>query len=149
MAARIEHVGMSNIHPTAIVSPKASIGADVTIGPFTIVHDKVQIGDGTTIESHCEIGHPTPLTHEHGRRRVPGQAAVPGIGDQAAGRLRAERISVAPALSPRLSGAHRAYVEASFGGRRSHERRRLRTHRAAENWNRPRWLRHLTLFVFL
>ena len=49
------------IHPTAVISPKARIGADVAIGPFTIVHDDVVIGDRTVIDSHCEIGYPTPL----------------------------------------------------------------------------------------
>ena len=44
------------IHPTAIVSEKATLGSNVTIGPFTIVHDSVTIGNGTTIGSHCEIG---------------------------------------------------------------------------------------------
>ena len=31
------------------------------IGPWTEVHSNVVIGNGVTIESHCEIGHPTPL----------------------------------------------------------------------------------------
>jgi acetyltransferase-like isoleucine patch superfamily enzyme len=48
------------IHSTAIVSPKASIGKGVSIGPFSIVYDNVVIGDGTTIDGHCEIGYPTP-----------------------------------------------------------------------------------------
>lgn len=49
------------IHSTSIVSPKAVIGNNVSIGPYTIVHDDVIIGDGTKIESHCEIGYPSPL----------------------------------------------------------------------------------------
>ena len=32
---------MSNIDPTAIVSPDVEIGADVTIGPFAIVEEGV------------------------------------------------------------------------------------------------------------
>lgn len=52
------------IHPTAIVSPHAQIGADVSIGAFSIVHDRVRIGAGTRIESHCEIGYPTPLAED-------------------------------------------------------------------------------------
>jgi acetyltransferase-like isoleucine patch superfamily enzyme len=50
------------IHLSAIVSPKAKLGANVTIGPFTVVHDDVVIGDDTQIESHCEIGKPTRLS---------------------------------------------------------------------------------------
>ncbi len=37
------------IHATAIVSGKAEIGEDVTIGPYTIVEDDVVIGDGCRI----------------------------------------------------------------------------------------------------
>lgn len=49
------------IHPTAIVSPKAKIGDNVSIGPFSIIYDNVEIGSNTVIESHCEIGYPTKL----------------------------------------------------------------------------------------
>ena len=44
------------IHPTAIVSPDAKLGENVTIGAFSIINDNVEIGHGTIIESHCEIG---------------------------------------------------------------------------------------------
>ncbi|MDA8402663.1 MAG: acyl-ACP--UDP-N-acetylglucosamine O-acyltransferase [Desulfobacteraceae bacterium] len=50
------------IHPTAIVNPEAEIGADVEIGPFSIVNANVTIGDGTfvgphvTIDPYVEIG---------------------------------------------------------------------------------------------
>jgi acyl-[acyl carrier protein]--UDP-N-acetylglucosamine O-acyltransferase len=50
------------IHTTAIVSPKAKIGKDVTIGAFSIIHDNVQVGDSTEIGSHCEIGISTDLS---------------------------------------------------------------------------------------
>jgi len=49
------------IHQTAIVSSNAKIGNNVSIGAFTIIHDNVEIGDGSEIESYCEIGYPTPL----------------------------------------------------------------------------------------
>lgn len=45
------------IHPTAIVSPHAKLGANVRIGAFSIINDNVSIGDDSIIESHCEIGH--------------------------------------------------------------------------------------------
>ncbi len=60
------------IHPTALVSPRARLGAGVRIGPFTIVHDNVQLGDGCEIGSHCEIGHPAP--------RAAGRPLVLGAG---------------------------------------------------------------------
>ena len=50
------------IHPTALVSEQARIGADVTIGPFTTVHGNVVIGDGTTIGGYCELGVPSALS---------------------------------------------------------------------------------------
>lgn len=48
------------IHPTAIISPRAQIGADVEIGPYSVVHDNAELGPGTVIGSFCEIGHPAP-----------------------------------------------------------------------------------------
>lgn len=49
------------IHPTAIISPNADIGENVEIGPFTVIHDHVQIGSGTRIDGFCELGYPTRL----------------------------------------------------------------------------------------
>ena len=45
----------TNIHPTAVVSPKAQIGYDCVVGPYSIVGDEVQLGDGVRLESHCVI----------------------------------------------------------------------------------------------
>lgn len=50
------------IHPSAIVSNKALLGSGVTVGPFTIIHDNVEIGEGTTIGAHCEIGLPNAFS---------------------------------------------------------------------------------------
>ncbi len=46
---------MSQIHPTAIVDPKARLGAGVTIGPYAIVEGKVTLGDGTSVGPHAVI----------------------------------------------------------------------------------------------
>lgn len=43
------------IHPTAVVHPKAELGADVTIGAFSTVGEHVRIGRGTTVMSHVNI----------------------------------------------------------------------------------------------
>lgn len=40
-----------HIHPTALVSKKAQISEDVTIGPYCIVEDDVVIGEGTKLEA--------------------------------------------------------------------------------------------------
>lgn len=51
-----------SIHPSAIISDKATIGKNVTIGAYSIVYDNVTIGDNTTIESYCELGVPNQLS---------------------------------------------------------------------------------------
>ena len=40
---------MSNIAATAIVSPKAELAADVTVGAYAVIGDNVQIGAGTWV----------------------------------------------------------------------------------------------------
>lgn len=49
------------IHPSSYISPKAKIGLEVEIGPFSIIHDNVIIGDNTKIGAFSELGVPTPL----------------------------------------------------------------------------------------
>ena len=44
-----------NIHPTAIVDPKAELGKDVSIGPYTIINEGVRIGDNVQIASNVLI----------------------------------------------------------------------------------------------
>lgn len=46
---------MTNIHPTALVDPKAQLGENVTVGPFTVIEADVQIGEGTTVASNVLI----------------------------------------------------------------------------------------------
>lgn len=46
------------IHPTAVIDPAAHLGADVEIGPYTVVAGPVQIGDRGRIGPHCHLsGH--------------------------------------------------------------------------------------------
>src|SRR5688572_8951378 len=45
----------TNIHPTAVVSPKAQIGYDCFVGPYSIVGDEVALGNSVRLESHCVI----------------------------------------------------------------------------------------------
>lgn len=52
---------MRNIHPTSYIAPEVTLGSDVEVGPFSIVHGNVVIGNHTRIGSHCELGLPTPL----------------------------------------------------------------------------------------
>lgn len=46
---------MPNIHPTAVVSPKAEIDTDVKIGPYSVIEDRVLIHSGTEVGPQCVI----------------------------------------------------------------------------------------------
>jgi UDP-N-acetylglucosamine acyltransferase len=50
-----------SIHPTAIISAKAELGADVTVGPYAVIDDDVQIGDGCQIGPHAHISGNTSI----------------------------------------------------------------------------------------
>jgi len=43
------------IHPTAIVSSNARLGAEVAIGPYAVIEDDVEIGKGCEIAAHVVI----------------------------------------------------------------------------------------------
>ena len=46
------------IHATAIVHPRAHIGANVSIGPYALIGEHVALGDGTQVGAHAVInGH--------------------------------------------------------------------------------------------
>jgi len=47
------------IHSSSVVSPKAKIGSNVSIGPFCYVHDNVTLGDDCMLDSHVTIGSKT------------------------------------------------------------------------------------------
>jgi UDP-N-acetylglucosamine acyltransferase len=46
---------MTQIHPTAIIDPKAQLGKDVSVGPFSIVGPDAVIGDGCAIHNHVTV----------------------------------------------------------------------------------------------
>ena len=51
-------MAFKNIHPTAIVDPKAELADDVTVGAFSIIGPDVKIDSGTRVGSHVVInGH--------------------------------------------------------------------------------------------
>ena len=47
------------IHPTAIISPEASLGADVRVGPYCVIEAGVELGDGCVLHSHVILGGPS------------------------------------------------------------------------------------------
>lgn len=50
-----------DVHATAIVDPKARLGANVSIGPFCIVGPDVTLGDGVKLVSHVTIAGATDV----------------------------------------------------------------------------------------
>ena len=47
----------SGIHETAIIHPSANIGKDVSVGPYAVIDEDTEIGDGCVIGAHVTI-HP-------------------------------------------------------------------------------------------
>jgi UDP-N-acetylglucosamine acyltransferase len=54
------------IHPTAIISSRAELDGSVTVGPYSIIGEHVQIGAGSTVAAHVVIdGHTRIGQHNH------------------------------------------------------------------------------------
>jgi len=49
------------VHPTAIVSPRAQLSQGVVVGPFCIVEDDAFLGENTSLESHVVIKRGTQI----------------------------------------------------------------------------------------
>lgn len=67
------------VHPTAVVDPRAALGAGVSVGPLAVVGPGVEIGDGCRIDARATLLGPLRL----GRRCVVGCGAVLGAEPQA------------------------------------------------------------------
>lgn len=46
---------MAQIHPTAVVDPRAALDDTVTVGPYAVIGPDVRIGAGTAVGPHCVI----------------------------------------------------------------------------------------------
>jgi UDP-N-acetylglucosamine acyltransferase len=53
------------IDPRAVIHPKARIGENVSIGPFTVIGADVEIGDGCWIAPHVVINGPTRIGRDN------------------------------------------------------------------------------------
>lgn len=53
-AQRQKHT--AGIHPTAVISAKAKLGENVSVGAYTVIEDGAVIGDNTVIFPQCYIG---------------------------------------------------------------------------------------------
>ncbi|MBG51953.1 MAG: acyl-ACP--UDP-N-acetylglucosamine O-acyltransferase [Alphaproteobacteria bacterium] len=52
---------MTDIHPTALVDPKAELATDVVVGPYSIVGPRVTLGEGVKIHSHVVVDGKTSI----------------------------------------------------------------------------------------
>lgn len=81
------------IHETAIISKSANIAPSASIGPYCVVEDSVEIGEGTILESHVvvksftklgrnnRVGHGTVLGAEPQDVKFRGEKSFLEIGD--------------------------------------------------------------------
>jgi UDP-N-acetylglucosamine acyltransferase len=44
-----------NIHPSAVVNPRAEIGSGSVVGPYAVIGAEVRLGERVLIDSHCVI----------------------------------------------------------------------------------------------
>ncbi|MDH4069280.1 MAG: acyl-ACP--UDP-N-acetylglucosamine O-acyltransferase [Ignavibacteria bacterium] len=82
----------TQIHSQSIVNPRAQLGMNVSIGPFSIVEDGVVIGDncqiganaliatGTSIGKDCRIHHGAVVGHEPQDLKYAGEPTTCEIG---------------------------------------------------------------------
>ena len=49
------------VHPTAVVSPEATLGARVSIQPHAVIEAGATIGDDTVVGANCYVGHGTHI----------------------------------------------------------------------------------------
>ena len=52
------------IHSTAVIDPKAKLGKNVSVGPYTVIGADVEIGDDSQIGPHVVIQGPTKIGRE-------------------------------------------------------------------------------------
>lgn len=45
----------TNIHPSAVVSPRARLGVNCVVGPYSVIGPDVELGDAVRLDSHCVI----------------------------------------------------------------------------------------------
>lgn len=51
----------NEIHPQALISPEAKLGAGVCVGAFALIGPHVHLGDGCTVHSHAVVQGPSKI----------------------------------------------------------------------------------------
>jgi UDP-N-acetylglucosamine acyltransferase len=62
-----------NAHPTAVIHPKAQVACSVTVAPYAVIGENVEVGEDCEVMSHAVIEGPTRLGK---RNRIFPYAAV-------------------------------------------------------------------------
>ena len=62
-----------SIHPTAIISPHATVGEGVQVGPYSVIGDEVSIGEESVLGPHVVIEGPTVIGK---RNHITGHCAI-------------------------------------------------------------------------
>ena len=63
------------IHPTAVVSPRAELAPDVRVGPYAVIEDEVAVAEGCEVGAHAVVKRFTTLGR---RNRVYEHATLGG-----------------------------------------------------------------------
>jgi UDP-N-acetylglucosamine acyltransferase len=63
-----------NIHPTAVIHPRAQLGERVSVGPFAVIEEGAILGDGCVIHAHAVIGGSVAM----GKDNTVGHGAILG-----------------------------------------------------------------------
>ena len=48
-------------HPTAIIDSRAKIACSVTVGPYSVIGEGVELGEDCEVMSHVVLGGPTKM----------------------------------------------------------------------------------------
>ncbi len=72
----------SGVHPTAVIESSATLGKDVSIGPFCYIAKEAVIGDNAQIGAQCYIGNDAQLGRDARLREAVKIGARVTIGDR-------------------------------------------------------------------
>ncbi|MEJ2007840.1 MAG: acyl-ACP--UDP-N-acetylglucosamine O-acyltransferase [Acidobacteriota bacterium] len=53
------------VHPTAVIHPKAQLACSVTVGPYTVIEEDVELGDDCEVMSHVVLKGPAKFGKEN------------------------------------------------------------------------------------
>ena len=56
---------MPQIHPTALIDPRAELDSSVEVGPYAVIGPRVRIGADTSVGAHCVIDGHTTLVRDN------------------------------------------------------------------------------------